>query len=83
MSVLGYDFEAIQREAEARTLGAELYRQAVTISRETVECVSAALDGLAQKSRGRLAGEMANAYARAMMSDLAASHYTQQSLTDG
>lgn len=82
MSILGSDFEVIQREAEARALGGEMYRQAASVSESTVECVSAVLDALANRSRGRLAGELANAYARAMMSDLAATHYTQARLTD-
>lgn len=82
MSVLGADFEAAQREAEARTLGGELYRQAASIGPSMVECVSAALDAVAARSRGRLAAELANSYGRAIMADLAAGHYTQATLTD-
>lgn len=82
MSILGAEFEAAQREAEARTLGGELYQQAAAIGPGTVECVSAALEALAARSRGRLACELANAYGRAVMADLAASHYTQTRLTD-
>ncbi len=83
MSTLGAEFDAIQREAEARALGAEMYRQATQLGPDTVECVAAVLDALAHRSRGQLAAEMANAYGRAMVADAAASHYRQRSLPTG
>lgn len=79
---LGAEFEAAQREAEARALGGEIYRQAAAISPATTECVSAVLEAVAVRSRGRLASELANAFGRALMSDSAASHYAQLRLTD-
>jgi hypothetical protein len=80
-ATLGAEFEAAQREAEARTLGGEMYRQAVQSGPETVQCVAAVLDALAHRSRGRLAAEMANSFGRAMVADAAASHYQQKTLT--
>lgn len=81
VSSLGAEFEAAQREAEARTLGGELYRQATQVGPEAVQCVAAVLDAVANRSRGRLAWEMANSYGRAMVADAAASHYQQRTLT--
>lgn len=43
MASLGVEFEAAQREAEARALGAEMYVHAVRISPETVDAVAAVL----------------------------------------
>lgn len=81
VSSLGAAFEAVQREAEARTLGGELYRQAAQVGPEAVQCVAAVLDALDQRSRGRLASELASSYGRAMVADAAASHYQQRTLT--
>jgi hypothetical protein len=74
------EFEAAQREAEARALGGEMYRQAEILGSDTVECVAALLDAVAQRSRGALAAELANSYGRAMVADAAARHYQQRSL---
>jgi hypothetical protein len=71
---LGAEFEAIQREAEARALGAEMYHQASRISPGTINAVAAVLASLDHNSRGRLAREVAREYARQMMADAALRH---------
>lgn len=75
MSSLGADFEAFQREAEARSLGAELFREASALSPDAVEAVSAVLLAVVRKSRGRLPVEVASEFAWQMMSDRAVGHY--------
>ncbi len=72
--ILGADFEAAQREAEARALGAEMYHQASRISPETVDAIAAVLSALDHQSRGRLPREVAAEFARQMMGDSALRH---------
>jgi hypothetical protein len=73
-SALGAEFEAAQREAEARALGSEMYHQAARISPETIDAVAAVLAALDHQSRGRLPREVAAEFARQMMADSALRH---------
>lgn len=75
MEAFGSDFEAFQREAEARTFGAELFQQAAAISPEAVEAVSAVLLAVMRKTRGQLPVEIASEYAWQMMAERAVGHY--------
>jgi hypothetical protein len=74
MASLGAEFEAAQREAEARALGAEMYVHAARISPETVDAVAAVLMSIEHSSRGRLPQEVAAEFARQMMADSAIRH---------
>lgn len=73
---LGAEFEAAQREAEARALGAEMYQQASRISSEAIDAVSAVLAAMDHQSRGRLPREVAAEFARQMMAEAALRHRT-------
>lgn len=79
MSTLGAEFEAAQREAEARALGAEMYQVACHISEETIEAVAAVLTSLANRSAGRLPVEVAAEFSRQMMADAALCHRQRES----
>lgn len=62
----------LQREAQARRIGADLYREASAISPKTIEAVSAAVSRmLTNAEHGRLVGE---GFSEAMLSDAAVSH---------
>lgn len=74
MSTLGAEFEAAQREAEARALGAEMYQVASHISEETIEAVAAVLISLSNSSSGRLPVEVAEEFSRQMMANAALRH---------
>jgi hypothetical protein len=74
MSVLGSDFEATQREAEARALGAELFQHASRISPATVDAIAAVLASVHHNSQGRLPAEVAQEFARQMMTEAALRH---------
>lgn len=88
MPYLGAEFQASQREAEARALGAELYQYAASISDETVDAVAAVLTAVASTSRGQLADEMSREFARQIIWDSAVRHRervqqgTAQSIAD-
>lgn len=75
VSKFGADFEEFQREAEARSFGSDLYREASAISEEAVAAVSAVLMAVIRKSRGRLPVEVASEYAWQMMAESAIDHY--------
>ena len=73
-STLGAEFEAAQREAEARALGAEMYHHAARISPETVDAVAAVLSAMDHQSKGRLPHEVAVEYSRQLLLDRALRH---------
>lgn len=71
-----FDLEGIQREAQARRLGRDLYIQAAAISQETVEALSAVLSRLAATTvYGQLAAE---GFSEAMLSDAAVRHISNR-----
>jgi len=74
MSSLGHDFDSIRREADARRLGAALYREAARLSSEAVEDVAAVLAAVAARS-GDQAVAVADEYAKEMMAGAAEGAY--------
>lgn len=78
MSTFGASFEEFQREAEARTLGAELYREASDLSSEAVEAVAAVLLAVVRKSSGQLPAKVASEFAWQMMADRALGYYESE-----
>jgi hypothetical protein len=81
--VFGPEFQALQREAEARQLGAHLHRAASATSDGTVKAVSAVLQAVASQSGGHLADLLADGFARSMMADSAVTHYITEGSQDG
>jgi hypothetical protein len=75
MSSLGSDFDEMRREADARRLGAAMYREADSISPEAVEYVAATLTKLASRSNSPMAVAVADEYAREMMAGAAEGAY--------
>jgi len=66
------DFDMLQRDSQARRIGADLYREAAAISPGTVEAVSAAVSRMSTSSEyGQLVAE---GFSEAMMSDAAVAH---------
>ena len=66
------DLDTLQRDAVARRIGANLYREASAISPKTVEAVSAAVSRmLTNAEHGHLVAE---GFSEAMMSDAAVNH---------
>ena len=66
------DFDTLQRNSQARRIGADLYREAAVISPKTVEAVSAVMSSLSAKN---LQAELvAEGFAEAMISDSAVRH---------
>lgn len=66
------DLDTLQRDSQARRIGADLYREAAAISPKTVEAVSAAVSSLsANADHGRLVAE---GFGDAMVSDVAVRH---------
>ena len=66
------DLDTLQREAQARRIGADLYREASAISPKTVEAVSAAVSRMSTNAEhGHLVAE---GFSEAMMSDAAVNH---------
>jgi len=74
MSSLGYDFDEIRREADARRLGAALYPEAESISPEAVEYVAAVLTRVSRSS-SPMAVAVADEYAKEMMAGAAEGAY--------
>ncbi len=67
------DLDTLQRDSQARRIGADLYREAAAISPKTVEAVSAVMSRLSAKDvQGELVAE---GFARSMMADSAVAHY--------
>lgn len=81
MTAYGSDFDEIRREAEARSLGADLYREAARISEEAVESVAAALSAVASRTDSSLAVAVSEAYAAEMMAGAAERAYQRATLT--
>ena len=75
MSTFGSDFDEIRREADARRLGASLYREAASISPEAIEYVAATLTKLASRSNSPMAVAVADEYAKEMMAGAAEAAY--------
>ena len=72
MRIATSDLEALQRDAFARRIGANLYREASAISPKTVEAVSAAVSRMSTNAEhGHLVAE---GFSEAMMSDAAVNH---------
>jgi hypothetical protein len=68
------DFDTLQRDSQARRIGADLYREAAAISPKTVEAVSAAV---ARMPTNNAHGEqVAEGFSDAMMADAAIRHIT-------
>ncbi len=66
------DLDNVLREALARRIGTDLYREAAAISSKTVEAVSAAVSRLASKTEhGELVAE---GFGEAMVADEAVRH---------
>jgi hypothetical protein len=66
------DLDTLQRDSQARRIGADLYREAAAISPKTVEAVSAAVSRMSTNSEhGQLVAE---GFSEAMMSDAAVTH---------
>ncbi len=66
------DLDTLQRDSQARCIGADLYREAAAISPKTVEAISAVMSSLSAKN---LQGELvAEGFAEAMISDAAIRH---------
>ena len=66
------DLDTLQRDSQARRIGADLYREAASISPKTVEAVSAAVSRMSTNSEnGHLVAE---GFSEAMMSDAAVNH---------
>ncbi len=66
------DLDSLQRDSQARRIGADLYREAAAISPKTVEAVSAAVSRMSTSSEH--GGLVAEGFSEAMMSDAAVKH---------
>ena len=70
--MFGSEFETLQRDGLARRIGADLYREAASISLQTVEAVSAAVSRMPTSNAH---GEhVAEGFSDAMMADAAIRH---------
>lgn len=81
MTAFGSDFDQIRREAEVRSLGADLYREAARISTETVESVAAALSAVANRTGSQVAIAVSDEYGKEMMAEAAERAYQRATLT--
>ena len=66
------DLDTLQRVAQARRIGADLYREAAAISSQTVEAVSAAVARMATNTAD--GEQVADGFSEAMMAAAAVNH---------
>ena len=74
MSSLSHDFDNFKREADVRSLGAAMYREAARISPGALEDVAAVLTAVAS-TRNATASEIVDDFAREMVADASQNAY--------